>query len=302
MPFAQSPNHWTSREVPGLWFLKPFHISVLWPSCVYAVGETETQKDEDTSERLLRKSAAGLPPSWTASQLQSWEYSLPALQALGPNLRAPPKAPASGLKFLGCSLVAPSGVGCPPWRRCLKPWELGKGLMWASWASTTGLIRKWPLSFLGQFLGQKRNMVLWKGKIRRELPQVTRSARRMAQQVITGLAFCHHGSRGSRFNSPTRSRCRPIPPWRSPQNTALPHTQVLLLCLCGILTWLEAGGDGKMRIWIPISCLDCVPRQLGWEWDREDRVKSLSHVWLFATPWTVAYQAPPSRGFSMQEY
>ena len=31
-------------------------------------------------------------------------------------------------------------------------------------------------------------------------------------------------------------------------------------------------------------------------------VKSLSRVWLFATPWTVAYQAPPSMGFSRQEY
>ena len=31
-------------------------------------------------------------------------------------------------------------------------------------------------------------------------------------------------------------------------------------------------------------------------------VKSLSHVWLFATPWSVAYQAPPSMGFSRQEY
>ena len=29
--------------------------------------------------------------------------------------------------------------------------------------------------------------------------------------------------------------------------------------------------------------------------------KSLSHVRLFATPWTVAYQAPPSMGFSRQE-
>ena len=28
------------------------------------------------------------------------------------------------------------------------------------------------------------------------------------------------------------------------------------------------------------------------------KVKSLSHVPLFATPWTVAYQAPPSMGFS----
>ena len=32
------------------------------------------------------------------------------------------------------------------------------------------------------------------------------------------------------------------------------------------------------------------------------KVKSLSRVWLFATPWTVAYQAPPSMGFSRQEY
>ena len=32
------------------------------------------------------------------------------------------------------------------------------------------------------------------------------------------------------------------------------------------------------------------------------KVKSLSRVQLFATPWTVAYQASPSMGFSRQEY
>ena len=31
-------------------------------------------------------------------------------------------------------------------------------------------------------------------------------------------------------------------------------------------------------------------------------VKSLSRVRLFLTPWTVAYQASPSMGFSRQEY
>ena len=31
-------------------------------------------------------------------------------------------------------------------------------------------------------------------------------------------------------------------------------------------------------------------------------MKLLSRVWLFATPWTVAYQASPSMGFSRQEY
>ena len=32
------------------------------------------------------------------------------------------------------------------------------------------------------------------------------------------------------------------------------------------------------------------------------KVKSLSRIRLFATLWTVAHQAPPSTGFSMQEY
>ena len=32
------------------------------------------------------------------------------------------------------------------------------------------------------------------------------------------------------------------------------------------------------------------------------KVKSLSRVQPLATPWTVAYQAPPSMGFSRQEY
>ena len=34
----------------------------------------------------------------------------------------------------------------------------------------------------------------------------------------------------------------------------------------------------------------------------KEKVKSLSHVRLFVTPWTVAHQAPPSTGFSKQEY
>ena len=37
-----------------------------------------------------------------------------------------------------------------------------------------------------------------------------------------------------------------------------------------------------------------------WKWKM--KVKLLSRVWLFSTPWTAAYQAPPSLGFSRQEY
>ena len=37
-----------------------------------------------------------------------------------------------------------------------------------------------------------------------------------------------------------------------------------------------------------------------WKW--KVKVKSLSHVPLFATLWPAAFQAPPSMGFSRQEY
>ena len=37
-----------------------------------------------------------------------------------------------------------------------------------------------------------------------------------------------------------------------------------------------------------------------WKW--KVKVKSLSRVQLLTTPWTAAYQAPPSMGFSRQEY
>ena len=37
-----------------------------------------------------------------------------------------------------------------------------------------------------------------------------------------------------------------------------------------------------------------------WKW--KVKVKVLSRVRLLATPWTAAYQAPPSMGFSKQEY
>ena len=46
--------------------------------------------------------------------------------------------------------------------------------------------------------------------------------------------------------------------------------------------------------WVAISFSN------SWKW--KVKVKSLSCVWLLATPWTAAYQAPPSMGFSRQEY
>ena len=45
--------------------------------------------------------------------------------------------------------------------------------------------------------------------------------------------------------------------------------------------------------WVAISFSNA------WKW--KVKVKSLSRVQLLATPWTAAYQAPPSMGFSRQE-
>ena len=46
--------------------------------------------------------------------------------------------------------------------------------------------------------------------------------------------------------------------------------------------------------WVAISLSNA------WKW--KVKVKSLSCVWLLATPWTAAHQAPPSMGFSRQGY
>ena len=46
--------------------------------------------------------------------------------------------------------------------------------------------------------------------------------------------------------------------------------------------------------WVAISFSNA------WNW--KVKVKSLSRVWPSATPWTAAHQAPPSMGFSRQEY
>ena len=46
--------------------------------------------------------------------------------------------------------------------------------------------------------------------------------------------------------------------------------------------------------WVAISFSNA------WKW--KVKVNLLSRVWLLATPWTAAHQAPPSIGFSRQEY
>ena len=53
-----------------------------------------------------------------------------------------------------------------------------------------------------------------------------------------------------------------------------------------------------MCVWVCVGVCGCV-----WVWGGVcDHTQSLSHVQLFATPWTVARQAHLSMKFSSQEY
>ena len=75
-------------------------------------------------------------------------------------------------------------------------------------------------------------------------------------------------------------------------------SRVQLLCdpIDGSPPGSSIPGTLQARIleWVAISFSNA------WKW--KVKVKSLSPVWLLVTPWTAAYQAPPSMGFSRQEY
>ena len=86
--------------------------------------------------------------------------------------------------------------------------------------------------------------------------------------------------------------------WVPPQGTWVPP-QGTWVPLQG--TWVPPQGtqgavDGGAA-WHSRLCTAGFPNQ------RTQEVEvSVSDVWLFATPWTVAHQAPLSMGFSRQEY
>ena len=59
------------------------------------------------------------------------------------------------------------------------------------------------------------------------------------------------------------------------------------------------GPGGSQRL---LTTQEIFPRSVSSTFKVKVKVKSLSRVRLFVTPWTVAYQAPLSMGFSRQEY
>ena len=73
----------------------------------------------------------------------------------------------------------------------------------------------------------------------------------------------------------------------------------LCLTLCDPIDGSPSGSpipgilQARILEWVAISFSNA------WKWKM--KVKLLSRVLLLATPWTAAYQAPPSMGFSRQE-
>ena len=91
---------------------------------------------------------------------------------------------------------------------------------------------------------------------------------------IIGFHFSNGAAAAAKLLQSCPTLCNPID--GSPPGSALP----------GIL-------QARTLEWVAISFSNA------WKW--KVKVKSLSCVWLLVTPWTAAYQAPPSMGFSRQE-
>ena len=90
--------------------------------------------------------------------------------------------------------------------------------------------------------------------------------------------------------------------WRSVISYRLETAKSLRSCptLCAPIDGSPPGSpvpgilQARTLEWVAISFSNA------WKW--KVKVKLLSRVWPSATPWTAAYHAPPSMGFSRQEY
>ena len=65
---------------------------------------------------------------------------------------------------------------------------------------------------------------------------------------------------------------------------------------------IESASLGSPALAGELFTISTTGKPKSWAWLSKYEVNSLSHVWLLVIPWTVAYQAPLSTGFSRQEY
>ena len=104
-----------------------------------------------------------------------------------------------------------------------------------------------------------------------------------------------------------------FPPWNKPC-LAMVYDLCVCVCVCvrahsvtqlhlTLCTPVDCGLPGySVRGILQARTLEWVAISFSNAWKWSVKGKSLSHVWLLATPWTAAYQAPLSMGSSRQEY
>ena len=127
-------------------------------------------------------------------------------------------------------------------------------------------------------------------------PTVKHFSQQPSEISRTDLLVPNFACRGDRVESTTGS------PWVIRPDSGAAAAKSLQSCptLCDPIDSSPPGSaipgilQGRTLEWVAISFSNA------WKW--KGKVKSLSRVQLFATPWTAAYQAPPSMGFSRQEY
>ena len=109
----------------------------------------------------------------------------------------------------------------------------------------------------------------------RRMPQGKSSFLRASPCVAVAVKFFMYATATAKSLQSCPTLCDPID--GSPPGSPVP----------GIL-------QARTLEWVAISFSNA------WRW--KVKVKSLSRVRLWVTPWTAAYRAPPSMGFSRQEY
>ena len=99
--------------------------------------------------------------------------------------------------------------------------------------------------------------------------------------------------------------CSKVQPWGHPKNlfwqyAAAAKSLQSRLTLCDPMD--GSPPDSSVPGILQARTLEWVALAFSNAWKWKIKVKSLSRVWLLATTWTTAHQAPPFMGFSRQEY
>ena len=125
------------------------------------------------------------------------------------------------------------------------------------------------------------------------------SGNKFTTRILTLLVKIQNRSSPQRFPMLLFHNHSQLSPTLSPLAAAAAKLLQSCLTLCDLIDGSPPGFSipgilqARTLEWVDISFSNA------WKWKM--KVKSLSHVRLFETPWTAAHQVPPSMGFTRQE-